>query len=582
MAAWTWLRHGLRLPWLIGAAFLILHAATGDLYDLRLLTVTGSYALMVLGYQLVFGHAGALSLAQGAFFGLGAYATGIFGATLGWPFPATFAAAVALPALTAALVALPALRLQSHYFALATLGLAQLALILAVNWEGLTGGANGLAGVPAVLPGLAGRESALVLLAAVWMAVAVAVLICRAMTGGVRGMAYRLVREAPEAAAAAGIDAGALRLWAFVVGAGLAGAGGAFQAHALRVVSPESIGFSVMVSCLMMAVIGGRTRIAGAILGALLLVHLPEWARALQGHYLLVFGALTLVTIIFAPDGLAGAGERLRARLLPERPLPPPPAAPPPSQRRPVADGAVLEAHGLTKNYGGVRAVDGVDIALRPGEIVGLIGANGSGKSTLANLLTGHAQPDRGQVWTAGTEMTGRPAYRFAVTGIARGFQTPLLSGGLSALDNVAAAGTGQRGRSAAVIRAMAGGALDLVGEPARTELAGTLPPAARRRVEIARALMTAPAALVLDEPAAGMAPEEQEALAALLRRLAEEGLALLVIEHRMDFLLPLAARLVCMDAGRIVAEGPPETVLRDAAALAAYLGGTRMPEAHR
>ncbi|MBT6119260.1 MAG: ABC transporter ATP-binding protein, partial [Rhodospirillaceae bacterium] len=127
-----------------------------------------------------------------------------------------------------------------------------------------------------------------------------------------------------------------------------------------------------------------------------------------------------------------------------------------------------------------------------------------------------------------------------------------------------------------------AGGALDLVGDPARTELAGTLPPAARRRVEIARALMTAPAALVLDEPAAGMAPEEQEALAALLRRLAEEGLALLVIEHRMDFLLPLAARLVCMDAGRIVAEGPPETVLRDAAALAAYLGGTRMPEAHR
>ncbi|MDA0704055.1 MAG: branched-chain amino acid ABC transporter permease, partial [Proteobacteria bacterium] len=218
----AWLLTGLRLPWLIGAALLLIHAAAGDLYDLRLLTVTGSYALMVLGYQLVFGHAGALSLAQGAFFGLGAYATGILGASLGWPFPATFMAAIALPALIAALVALPVLRLESHYFALATLGLAQLALILAVNWQDLTGGANGLAGVPAILPGLTGRDGALVLLGAVWAAVAAAALLCHALTGGLRGLTYRLMRDAPEAAAASGIDAGVLRFRAFVIGAALA------------------------------------------------------------------------------------------------------------------------------------------------------------------------------------------------------------------------------------------------------------------------------------------------------------------------------------------------------------------------
>jgi branched-chain amino acid transport system permease protein len=568
----AWLLTGLRLPWLIGAALLSLHAATGDLYDLRLLTVTGSSALMVLGYQLVFGHAGALSLAQGAFFGLGAYATGILGASLGLPFPATFAAAMALPALIAALVALPVLRLESHYFALATLGLAQLALILAVNWQDLTGGANGLAGVPGILPGLAGRDGALVLLGAVWAAVAAAALLCHAMTGGLRGLTYRLMREAPEAAAASGIDAGVLRFRAFVIGAALAGAGGAFQAHTLRVVSPESIGFPVMVSCLMMTVIGGRTRIFGAILGALLLVHLPEWARVLQGHYMLAFGALTLTMIVFAPDGLAGTAERLRGRLFPEAPVPPPSPLLPPQRPRTAGGTAILEARGLAKSYGGVRAVDGIDIALAPGKIVGLIGANGSGKSTLANLLTGQARPDRGTVRVVGVEMTGRPASRFAAAGIARGFQTPQLSSGLSALDNVAA-GARPPLQGAEAIRAMAAGALALVGEPARGEAAGSLSPATRRRVEIARALMAAPAALVLDEPAAGMAPDEQQALAELLRRLAESGTALLIIEHRLDFLLPLADRLICMDGGRIVAKGLPEAVLRDAAALAAYLG---------
>ena len=571
----AWLLRGLRLPWLVGASLFLLHAATGDLYDLRLLTVTGTYALMVLGYQLVFGHAGALSLAQGAFFGLGAYATGILGATLGWPFAATFAVAMALPALIAALVALPVLRLESHYFALATLGLAQLALILAVNWEGLTGGANGLAGVPPILPGAGGRGGALILLAAVWTAVGAAALLCHCMTGGRRGMAYRLMREAPEAAAASAIDAGALRLRAFVAGAALAGAGGAFQAHALRVVSPEAIGFPVMVSCLMMTVIGGRTRIAGAILGALLLVHLPEWVRPLEGQYLLAFGAATLAMIVFAPDGLVGTAERLREKLLPERTPPPPPPAPLPSRRFEMGSDPLLEGRGLAKAYGGVQAVDGIDLAIRPGEVIGLIGANGSGKTTLANLLTGQARPDRGSVRVAGQDMTGGGASPFAAAGIARSFQTPQLSGGLSALDNVAVA---DPGRSAEAARAKAVGALDLAGEAARHELAQMLPPAARRRIEIARALMVAPAAIVLDEPAAGMAPTEQAALADLLRRLAEDGLGLLIIEHRLDFLLPLADRLVCMDAGRIVAEGSPDAVMGDAAALAAYLGEPQAP----
>jgi branched-chain amino acid transport system permease protein len=554
-------RLDLRLLLAVGGVALAAWAAFGASgYELRVLTLAGIYTILVLGYQLVFGHAGALSLAQGAFFGIGGYVTGILATRWGWPFPATFALSLAAPALLALLVALPVLRLQSHYFALATLAIAQTVLLVAVNRVDLTGGANGLYGVPGIAAFGVQVPAGLPLLAFVWACAGLAMAACWLATRGRRRTAYAMLRDAPLAAAASGLDLGRLRTQAFVLGAALAGAAGALHVHTLRVVSPEILAFDTMVLCLTMTVIGGRLRLAGAVLGALLLTHLPEWFRALEQYYLIATGAILLGAVLFAPNGLAA--------LLPARRRTPPPVAPPaaPTARR--VPPAALGIAGLTRAYGGVRAVDGIDVALGNGEIVGLIGANGSGKTTLANLVTGFAAPDAGTVAWNGAEIGGLPPHRIARAGIARSFQQPDLPAALTVAEAVAVALPPDAPDTAANALLAELGLADL----AQT-LCGSLPHGARRHADIARALAGDPGLLVLDEPAAGLTEAEAAALAAILRRRADGGLAILVIEHDTAFLAPLADRLVCLAAGRVIAAGPTAAVLAEPAVRDAWLG---------
>jgi branched-chain amino acid transport system permease protein len=294
-------------------------------YELRLLTVAGTYTLMVLGYQFIFGHAGALSLAQATFFGLGAYATGIAATTLGWDFLLTFPLSIALPTVLAAIVAAPVLRLESHYFALATLGVAQVVLLVAVNWTELTGGANGIPGVPGIVLFDTPVPRGWPLLFFVWSLVLLGALIAWIVLRGRWRLAFEVLRENPIAAASLGIDGARLRLSAFLASAAYAGAGGALYVHTLRVVSPEALGFPIMVACLAMTVIGGRIHILGAVLGALLLVHLPEWFRPLELYRNVAYGAALLLTIIVAPWGLVGTVARFLPRRVPRIASRPPP-----------------------------------------------------------------------------------------------------------------------------------------------------------------------------------------------------------------------------------------------------------------
>ena len=560
-------------PWLAGAALLALYAAfLGDIYGLRLLTQAGIYALLVIGYQFVFGHAGAFSLAQGAFFGLGAYVTGILGAKLDWGFVATFPLSILLPAALALLVAAPVLRLQTHYFALATLGLAQVALIGAVNWESLTGGANGLVGVPRVALFGARIAPGWPLLLFVWGLVALGSILAWRLTRGMKGLAYRALRELPLAAATVGLDGGMLRATAFVLSAAYGGAAGALHANSLGVVSPEAFDFSIMVACLTMAVVGGRGRIAGAILGAVLLVHLPEWLRGLERYYLIAYGAALLLVVILAPDGLAGLVDRMwrRARGVSET-LPFIPA----STARPPAGGATLHVERLVKRFGGIAALDGIALHVAPGEIVGLIGPNGSGKSTLANLVTGLYRPDEGHIRLDSASLERLRPHEIARLGVARTFQTAELIGDASLIDNVAVAHAAG-GDSLPHARGRAFNALAQAGLSDRAwEEAAAQPAGVRRLAEVARALARRPRLLVLDEPSAGLTDDERVALTRLLHGLAGGGAAVLVIDHNVPFLSGLAGRLVCLEAGRVIAEGVPEAVLADPAVRRAYLGTT-------
>ncbi len=541
-------------------AVVLVGTLVGSSYDLRLLTVAGIYGLLVQGYQFIFGRAGGLSLAQGAFFGLGAYVTGLASTRYGWGFGATFPLSILLPVLLASLVSIPILRLESHYFALATLGLAQVLPLVAVNAQDLTGGANGLPGVSGVVLFGHTMGRGVPMVAMVWAVVAAGALLAWVLLQGAFGLALDAVREEPLIARASGLDIGRLRLAAFLLSAGYAGAAGALYAHTLRIVSPEVLGFPVMVTCLAMAVIGGRGRIAGALIGALLLVYLPEWLRDIGTGYRIAFGVLLLACVIVAPNGLLG--------LLPGRPRA---VAPMPMAMPPVRRHLVLRAERLAKRFGGVEAIADVSLEVRPGEILGVIGPNGAGKTTLVNLLTGVERVDRGRVWLNQVEITAAAIHHIARLGLARSFQAAF-AGDFSALQQVML-GAGAIGPAkSAAGRAQAWLDRLSIGALGGRRLAD-LAPAEARLVDLARALALDPGILLLDEPAAGLDPAERADLAALLRVLADEGRALLIIEHDMRFLMELADRVLCLDGGRIVAEGTPAAIRADPRVRAVYLG---------
>jgi branched-chain amino acid transport system permease protein len=582
------LTSGIRPLLMLGALALAAYVWLFDSpYDLRVMTVAGVYVIVVLGFQFIFGHSGALALTQGTFFGLGAYVTGILGAKLGWSFPATFPLSMLVPVLLAVLVAAPVLRLESHYFALATLGIGQVMLLVAIKWEPLTGGANGLPGVPGIeLFGIAIRRGWPALMF-VWGIAAVALALALQITRGGLGLQFHVARAAPLAAASLGIDAALLRFQAFLLAAVFAGAAGALYVHTLRVISPEVLDFHIMVTCLTMTVVGGATHVGGAVFAAVLLVHLPEWLRFLDRGYLIAYGLLLLAAIIVAPAGLTGAMARLRQRLAPE-PLPPPPPTRPLAATVATVDTAlVVEA--VSKRFGGVNALSRVSLAVAPGELLGLIGPNGSGKTTLVNVVSGAYRQDDGRVLLGGRDISRIPAHARARLGIARTFQNLALADQMSALDNVAVARLARGGfglggalaagwtdRALAMARAEAAGLLESLGVGAEAmRPCGGLAYGLKRRVEIARALALEPRVLLLDEPAAGLNPAEQADLARRLRRLAGGGLAVIVIEHNMPFLMPLVDRVVCLDHGEVIATGAPEAIRHDAKVIEAYLGVT-------
>ncbi len=568
--ATSWRRtitDGLRLPATLLIGLFALYAVTGaDSYELRLLGVAGCYALMVLGYQFIFGHAGGLSLAQGTFFGLGAYISGLLTIMAGLPFVLSFPAAIAGAALVALAISLPVMRLQSHYLALATLGISQVVLLVTIDWVSLTGGSNGVPGIPAVGVLGIGPAGELGYAAFVWAWVAAGAALSVYLLRG-RGMAreFEALRKDPIMAAAAGLNVNRLRLHALLLSATFGGAAGALFVHGIGVASPDTLQFEVMITCLCMAVIGGRTLVLGALIGAILLVNLPEWFRFLEHWALVAYGAGLLFVILIAPDGIAGALLHWRQRWFPEIATQPLPASPP------VLRATRLEVTGLSKRFGGLVALKDIDMAVATGEILGIIGPNGSGKTTLLNCLGGQYPSDSGEILLNRTSVGRQAPWRRAAAGLARTFQQGATADRMLTLDVVAIAcrHLAPDQRAGAAMAALArSGAADTWRLPV-----GALPLVARRRVEIARALAQAPGILLLDEPAAGLTHAEQTDLADLLRSLNAEGLTLVIADHNMGFLLPLAGRLICLDTGRIIAAGTPGIVTADPRVITAYLG---------
>ncbi|HUC72498.1 MAG TPA: branched-chain amino acid ABC transporter ATP-binding protein/permease, partial [Stellaceae bacterium] len=511
----------------------------------------------------------------------------------------------------------PTLRLRGDYLAIVTLGFGEIVPIVARNIPSVTNGAMGLNGVAA--PHLFGYSFGINATPYYYVGVGIVALLIATslrLKDSRIGRAWMAIREDEIAAAAMGVDRVRFKLLAFAIGAAFAGATGTFYVAKLQTATPEMFMFPVSVMILVMIVFGGIGSVWGVVVGALLLQMLQSWfledlsqwlhalGRLIDVGWLqhvelassieLIFGVILVLMMLYRRDGLIPASRRTPPLSLDEqaaqvgrggfdglRAL---------ATEEPGPGGPLLDIDGLTVSFGGLVALRSVSLSVPAHSVVAVIGPNGSGKSTLFNVVTGLVAPDGGAVRFAGREIGRLPPHRVLDRGIARTFQNIRLFPNLTVLENVmigmhARLGTGAAGallrlpktrREEEEARERALEILALFGNrllPRAAHTAASLSYANRRRTEIARALASRPKLLLLDEPTAGMNPAETLELADQIKSLHHYGLAIVLIEHKLDVVVSLADKVVVLDHGEKIAEGPPEAVRRDEEVIRAYLG---------
>jgi ABC-type branched-subunit amino acid transport system ATPase component len=455
----------------------------------------------------------------------------------------------------------------------------------ATEWRALTQGANGILNIPGVFvfgTKLGDRGMALL---SVGLA-ALSTFFFWRLADSAWGFAMRAVRDAETASQSIGLNLVKIRTAAFVLSAVLTGIAGGLSAPLIAFVAPSAFPFLQSILFLLVVIIGGAGTVVGPLIGAVIVVLLPEYLGFLAEYRLLFFGGLLLVVLWLAPEGIVGAILR-RARAKATHSASADAALVDEFLRR-QADGGNLELNGLSVSFGGVRAAREVSFTARPGQITSVIGPNGAGKTTVLNLTCGFYRPDAGSVRLGGIDLTGRPSHTVARAGIARTYQTTQLFGNLTALDNLLIAmRRGELGSPLTHMRRrredveVASALLAFVGYRGPVDqLCSALPHVDRRLVEIARALAIGPHVLVLDEPAAGLSQADKDGLAALLRKIARAGLSVVLVEHDMTLVMGISDQIVVLDAGARIAAGSPAEVRADPQVRKAYLGDQLPPAA--
>jgi branched-chain amino acid transport system permease protein len=552
-------------------------------YYLNILMQAATYAIAVVGLVVVLGYCGQISIAQAAFFGIGAYGVALGAGDYGLNFFVAMAIGVAVAGVLGLILGLGSLRLGGHYLAMVSISFQMILTQVLTNWIGFTHGPDGVRDIPR--PRLFGLslEAGNVFLGLCLVSLVLATFFVWRLKTNRLGRAMQAVRDNELAASTCGIDVFATKVIAFGISAVLGSIGGALFAGGFRYISPDQFSFAESIVLLTMGLLGGIQSPFGSFIGTVLLVLLPEWLRFLRQVYLAVYGAAVILIMVFLPDGLWGfVAERLRRRAQPITGAVPP--LPLLAQKGEATAEQVLVVDQLAKHFGGLKAVDQVSFAIRRGTVHALIGPNGSGKSTFINVVTGLYRATSGRITFVGRDITGDSPHARNRAGLARTYQNIRVFRGMTVLENVMV-GAERPGNdvahdpAAVLTRALA--ALDFVEmrDDAHRPV-GELSYGHQRYVEIARALASSPHTLLLDEPAAGLNMTEKVELGHLLKRLKGHGLTILIVDHDMNLVEQVADHITVLNFGRRIADGGPRDVLSHPDVIAAYLGEPRTNEA--
>jgi branched-chain amino acid transport system permease protein len=556
-------------------------------YWVLIATRAAIYWVLVSGLNLVVGFAGQLAIGYVSVLTLGAYTASVLVAGNATPPIHPYAAlgvAAVVGAIAGVIVGLPALRLRTFYFAMATLGFATIVTQIALAWQDVTGGGIGLPGpvLPAPFDSAGGFYGFCLGVAA----------ICTWLTSNVAhsryGRALVAIRDADVAAEAVGIVKSRLLVMIFILSGATAALAGGLFATLQTYITPEAFTFELSVLFFISILIGGRGSILGPLIGTIVLTLLPEFAAPLAAWSTFLYAALLLAVVLAAPGGIAALLDvENRKPLLSNRSIEPrPELLRPLLPVRHAPEELVLKD--LALSFGGVRAVDGAALTLRSGKIHGLIGPNGSGKTSILNIVSGYYPQDAGTITLGGQVLEPGASTGRCRRGIARTFQTPRIVGESSVLDNVMMGATiAARSSFAAALLSLPASrqdeaearerglaALNAVGIQGLANVrCDRLQHSELRFLEIARALMSEPAFLLLDEPAAGLSGEEIARLAALVTAISQRGVGVLLVEHHTDLIFDVCQQVTVLNLGKVLAAGTCAEVRAHKEVVSAYLG---------